>query len=144
MFLDKISNIFEWCFFQVLIGDFQKAITVAEFNPTSRTFHITATDYTYYGFVSLMQRSKMTLMGGDDRGNLLVLGRKENASDGDVSQAYQPVGWIGMGDSVTTIKRGSLVSRESIGDVSVKILDNFVFGTSKGQLGVIFELEPQL
>ncbi|OQV21767.1 DNA damage-binding protein 1 [Hypsibius exemplaris] len=131
----------------VMLGDVQKSVVLAKFNSTTRAFEVTATDYTNYSFVSLMQRNNQTVMGGDDRGNLMVLATKKSENgEGDVGnqQALEPTSWISFGDPVTSIKRGSLVSPESIGDVSVRIVDSFVFGTSKGQLGIIFELEDDV
>jgi CPSF A subunit region len=128
----------------VLVGDYQKPLFIADFNLTSNELNVLAKDFTAYNFLSVMLRNRDTVMGGDDRGNLMVLTKTDIVEGDALSPSLQPISWISVGDPVTTIKRGSLVSPESIGDISVIVRDSFVYGTCKGQLGVIFELEDHL
>lgn len=121
---------------------------MAEFNHSQQRIEVLARDYTAFGFISLAIVDKETVIGGDDSGNLLTLrmGKKERESGDGVAhfRSLEPASWICLGDPVTSIVRGSLGAASNAGQSSLVIKNSFVYGTSKGQLGIILELQQDL
>lgn len=130
----------------ILLTDLQNSVIVLQFD-VEKSFQVIARDFSTYGLQTASLSNNHDVFGSDDCGNLVVLGlsgkKLVSASPEDENcQTMLQTAALSLGDPITSIRRGSMISGEIVG-CSVKVLDSLVFGTCKGQLGVILQLDGE-
>ncbi|XP_055340567.1 DNA damage-binding protein 1-like [Paramacrobiotus metropolitanus] len=132
----------------ILIGDMHKSVILLQYNK-DQGLSVTGREQSSYFLQNAALIDETTAIVSDDWGNLAAMkftGKKLKSAllEEDNCQIMDMIAGINMCDLVTTIQRGMLIPEDSVGECSIKIRNSLVFGTSKGQLGVVFELDSEL